>query len=80
MEEINLYEIRCPFERLSKTDGKLYTCNSLCAKLTAGSQGELRCRKCRLNFWCEISDQAVQRTGVKVKRLEEKQTDGNKES
>ncbi len=64
-----LYEIRCPFQRLSKNDGKLYQCNSLCAKLEAGSAGELRCRKCRLNFWCEISDEAKQQTGVKVKKV-----------
>lgn len=71
MEEPNLYEIRYPFQRLSKNDGKLYLCNSMCAKLTAGSSGELRCRKCRLNFWCEISDEAQQQTGVKVKRVEQ---------
>lgn len=71
MEEPNLFEIRCPFQRLSKKDGKLYTCNSLCAKLTAGSSGEFRCRKCRLNFWGEVNSRAAQTTGVRVKKLKQ---------
>ena len=70
MEEPNLFEIRCPFKRLSKQDGKLYLCNSLCGKVVAGSAGELRCRKCHLNFWFEVDDQARLTTGVKVKKIE----------
>lgn len=70
MEEPILYEIRCPFQRLAQKDGKLYTCNSLCARLKAGSGGELRCRKCRLNFWCEVEDNAKPTIGVKVQKVE----------
>lgn len=69
MEELNLFEIRCPYERLSKKDGKLYVCNSLCAKLTPGSSGEFRCRKCRLNFWGELDSRAKRTTGVRVKKI-----------
>lgn len=70
MNEPILFEIRCPFQRLGKTDGKLYTCNSLCAQLTAGSSGEFRCRKCRLNFWGEVDSRARPMTGVRVKQAE----------
>lgn len=73
MEERILYEIRCPFQRLSKKEGKLYTCNSLCGRMSAGSSGELRCRKCRLNFEFDIDDQAKPTIGVRVKKVE----DGN---
>lgn len=75
--QTNLFEIRCPFQRLSKADGKLYTCNSLCGKLTAGSSGELRCRKCRLNFWAEVDGRAMATTGVRVKKVEEKDSGSN---
>jgi hypothetical protein len=68
--EQNLFEIRCPFQRLSKLDGKLYQCNSLCAKVTAGSAGELRCRKCHLNFEFEVDNRARATTGVRVKKTE----------
>lgn len=66
-----LFEIRCPTERLSKADGKLYICNSLCGKLTAGSSGELRCRKCRVNFWCEVDARARRTTGIRLKKVEQ---------
>lgn len=66
-----LYEVRCPYQRLGRTDGKLYTCNSLCVKVTAGSAGESRCRKCRLNFIFEIDSRARLATGIRVKKLEE---------
>ena len=71
MQQPNLFEIRCPFQRLAKQDGKLYTCNSLCVKVTAGSAGEARCRKCRLNFEFEVDSRARPRTGVRVKKVEE---------
>lgn len=67
--ETNLFTIRCPFQRLSKADGKLYTCNSLCVKVTAGSSGESRCRKCHLSFDFEVDDQARMTTGVRVKKV-----------
>lgn len=66
----NLIEIRCPFERLSKQDGKLYVCNSLCVKAAPGSSGEARCRKCRMNFEFYIDGRARPTTGVRVKKLE----------
>jgi len=71
MAELNLFEIRCPFQRLGKKDGKRYVCNSLCVKVTAGSAGEARCRKCRLNFEFEVDNRARTTTGVRVKKLEE---------
>lgn len=67
--ELNLFEIRCPFNRLSKADGKLYICNSLCVKVTAGSAGEARCRKCHLNFEFEVDNRARTETGVRVKKV-----------
>lgn len=75
MEEPNLFAIRCPFERLSKQDGKLYQCNSLCGRVTAGSAGELRCRKCRMNFWFEVDNRARRTTGVRVKKAENERQD-----
>lgn len=70
MAELNLFEIRCPFQRLSKKDGKLYSCNSLCVMVTAGSAGEARCRKCRLNFEFEVDNRARATTGVRVKQMD----------
>lgn len=71
MNEPILFEIRCPFERLSKSDGKLYVCNSLSARISAGSSGEFRCRKCRLNFWADVDGRARRTTGVRVKKIEQ---------
>jgi hypothetical protein len=71
MQEPELFEIRCPFPRLSKKDGKLYPCNSLCVKVTAGSAGEARCRKCGLNFVFEVDSRARRTTGVRVKKVEQ---------
>lgn len=68
--ELNLFEIRCPFQRLSK-DGNLYACNSLCVRVTAGSAGESRCRKCHLNFEFEVDNRARRTTGVRVKKVGE---------
>lgn len=65
----NLFEIRCPFQRLNK-EGKLYPCNSLCVRVTAGSTGEARCRKCHLTFEFEVDSGAKRTTGVRVKQLE----------
>lgn len=67
----NLFEIRCPFQRLGKLDGELYSCNSLCVKVTAGSSGEARCRKCHLNFEFEVDNRATLTTGVRVKKAED---------
>lgn len=67
----NLFAIRCPFQRLGKSDGKLYSCNSLCVKVAAGSSGEARCRKCHLNFEFEVDNSAKRTTGVRVKKAEE---------
>lgn len=71
MSEEQLLEIRCPFERISKSDNKLYKCNSLCVKVGSGSYGETRCRKCHLNFKFSVSADAQVQTGVKVKSITE---------
>lgn len=76
MAELQLHEIRCPVQRLSRADGKLYTCNSLCVKVTPGSAGEARCRKCRMSFEFYVDARARVETGVRVKpltKIEEKQ-------
>jgi len=65
-----LLEVRCPYERISKSDQKLYKCNSLCVKVTPGSAGEARCRKCGLNFLFFIDENAQVQTGVRVKPIE----------
>ena len=64
-----LLEVRCPYERISKSDGKLYKCNSLCVRVTAGSAGEARCRKCGLNFIFTIDEKAEVQTGVRVQQI-----------
>lgn len=63
----NLFPVRCPFERLSKTDGKLYRCNSLCVRVNPLSGGEARCRKCRLSFNFECDSNGVVNTYVNAK-------------
>lgn len=65
----NLFEIKCPFQRLGRKDGKLYPCNSLCVKVVAGSAGEARCRKCHLNFEFEVDNRARATTGVRLKQV-----------
>lgn len=64
-----LLEVRCPYERISKSDEKLYKCNSLCVKVTAGSAGEARCRKCGLNFLFSIDENAQVQTGVRIQPI-----------
>jgi hypothetical protein len=64
-----LLEIRCPYERISKSDQKLYKCNSLCVKVTANSAGEARCRKCGLNFLFGADENAKIQTGVRIKTI-----------
>lgn len=56
----NFLEVRCPYEKLSRTNGQLYKCNSLCVKVSNGSAGEARCRKCYANFIFIASDGRVQ--------------------
>lgn len=69
----NLFPVRCPFERLSRTDGKLYRCNSLCVKTRASeagvNSGEARCRKCRLSFMYECDTNGVVKTYVNAKPI-----------
>lgn len=69
--ESEYFTIRCPFKRLSKLDGKLYKCNSLCVKVTRGSSGEARCRKCHLSFTFEVDGVAKQTTGVRVQNTDD---------
>ena len=65
----NLFPVRCPFERLSRTDGKLYRCNSLCGRMEPISGGELRCRKCRLTFRFKCDDNGVVSCFVNAKPI-----------
>lgn len=55
----NLFPVRCPFERLSRSDGKIYRCNSLSVRVKPNSAGEARCRKCRLSFSFECDSTGV---------------------
>lgn len=66
-----LFEVRCPFQKLSKKDGRLYPCNRVCVEVHAGSSGRARCRSCHLKFEFEVDDQAKLSTGVRVKKTEE---------
>ena len=66
----NLFPVRCPFERLSKTDGKLYRCNSLSVKVKPSSSGEARCRKCRLSFGFDCNAEGVINTFVEPKPIQ----------
>jgi len=68
-EPTTLLEVRCPYERISKSDNKLYKCNSLCVKVTAGSAGEARCRKCGLNFLFGADKNAQIQTGVRIQPI-----------
>lgn len=63
----NLYPVRCPFERLSRSDGKLYRCNSLCVRVIPLSAGEARCRKCRLSFRFDCDPDGLVNTYVNAK-------------
>ena len=64
-----LLEVRCPYERMSKSESKLYKCNSLCVKVSAGSAGEARCRKCGLNFLFGADEAAKIQTGVRIQTI-----------
>jgi hypothetical protein len=68
-DSTKLLEVRCPYERISKSDQKLYKCNSLCVKVTAGSAGEARCRKCGLNFLFGVDENALPVTGVRIQPI-----------
>ena len=63
----NIFPVRCPFERLSRSDGKLYRCNSLCVRIGPESFGEARCRKCRLSFNFRCDRSGVVETFVSAK-------------
>ena len=69
----NLVEIRCPFEKKSKTTKEMYTCNRICVKVYPGSAGEAFCRSCHLPFEFEVDQQAKSQTGVRVKPVAEQQ-------
>jgi hypothetical protein len=64
-----LLDIRCPYQRISKSDQKLYKCNSLCVKVAKGSSGEARCRKCGMNFLFVAETNAEIQTGVKAQAI-----------
>lgn len=65
-----LFEVRCPFERKSKKDEKMYPCNRLCVEVRAGSSGRARCRSCGLRFEFEVDSQSMISRGVRVKKEE----------
>ena len=65
----NKFPVRCPIERLSRSDGKLYRCNSLCVRVKPGSAGEARCRKCRLLFEFDCDAEGVVNTYVNAKPI-----------
>lgn len=65
----NSFPVRCPFERLSKTDGKLYRCNSLCVRVKPGSAGTARCRKCKLDFDFECDNEGIVDSFVNAKPI-----------
>lgn len=65
----NLFPVRCPFERLSRSDGKIYRCNSLSVRVKPLSAGEARCRKCRLSFSFECDKSGVVVSFVNAKPL-----------
>ena len=67
----NLVEIRCPQQKKSKTDQKLYKCNRICVKVTPGSAGEARCRSCHLSFEFVADNQAQATTGIRVKPVDQ---------
>lgn len=66
-----LFEVRCPFQKVSNKDQKLYPCNRVCVEVHAGSSGRARCRSCHLRFEFEVDDQAKLSTGVRVKKTED---------
>ena len=68
-----LFPVRCPFQRLSKSDGKLYRCNSLCVKVSPNSSGEARCRKCCLTFNFECDSDGVVNPFVNVQPIPKKE-------
>lgn len=65
-----LVEIRCPIERISKTDKNLYKCNRICVKVLPGSAGEAKCRSCHVNFLFEVDEDSKPATGIRVKKIE----------
>lgn len=67
----NIFPVRCAFKRLSRSDGKLYRCNSLCVRVSSDSFGEARCRKCRLSFDYTVDAEGVVRPFVTVKPVKE---------
>lgn len=69
----NLVEVRCPFEKESKTESNtVYKCNRICVKVTPGSAGEARCRSCHKSFEFDVDSQAKIETWVRVKPIPEK--------
>lgn len=70
----NLIQIRCPIKRRGK-DNKIYICNSVCVKVKPGSAGEVRCRRCQMDFEFIVDSQAQDITGVhrgvRVKQYDE---------
>lgn len=63
-----MVDVRCPFQRTSKTDGITRLCNHLCVRVSPGSKGETWCGRCKLAFDFEVDKQSSnQRSSVRVK-------------
>lgn len=62
-----LIDVRCPFDKRSKTDNKMYSCNKLVVRVYAGSSGEAYCSVCKLSFDFEVDGQNTYKSGVRVK-------------
>lgn len=69
-----LIEIRCTFNRTSKTDNITRVCNHLCVKVYPGSSGEAWCARCGLNFEFEVNQQSYSRNIVRVQRESQNST------
>ena len=68
-----LVDVRCPFKRTSKSDGKTRSCNHLCVKVYPGSSGETWCSRCNLTFEFEVDNQSKeQKSMVRVKHEDKK--------
>lgn len=52
-----LIEVRCPFERPSSKDGRIYPCNRLCVEVYPGSRGKTFCKHCHKHFEFEVASQ-----------------------
>lgn len=62
-----LVTIYCPFSRKNKKNGKMYLCNSVCAKVYPPGGGETFCRKCKMTFEYSVGIQNDTKSFVRTK-------------